>query len=90
MINHDITERQMRMDTELRKDRDGVNEFRLEVRERFEKQDVMLQALMDDLKLRRWILRVMKFIISIGVTIVGVTHGPDWLRHILGLKDINK
>ena len=83
-------ERTARLDAEINGDRTTFREFREEMRARMDRQDKMLESLMDDLKLRRWLARMLKSIILIIVAILGVIHAPHWLHQLLGIEDVNQ
>lgn len=90
MAHEDIHERTGRMEEQMNGDRTTFREFREEMRTRMDNQDKMLESLMDDLKLRRWLARLVKSTILVIVAILGVIHAPHWVHQLLGIEDVNQ
>lgn len=79
-------ERQIRLDTELSRDRNDFLEFKQYVGSRFDRMDIVLAELHDDLKLRRWLVRFAKSALLITLAILSFLHAPQWLHHLLGVE----
>lgn len=83
-------ERQIRLDTELSRDRNDFLEFKQYVGSRFDRMDIVLAELHDDLRLRRWLMKALKSLILILAAILGFIHAPSWLHHLFGTQLVKK
>ena len=72
--------------TSLEEHKEAFKLFEQRLGERLETMQTVLEELQDDLKLRRWLARALKFTIIILISILGFLHAPDWLHKLLGLK----
>ena len=72
--------------TSLEEHKEAFKLFEQKLGERLETMQTVLEELQDDLKLRRWLARALKFTIIILISILGFLHAPDWLHHLLGVQ----
>lgn len=87
MPKDSMSERTARLEEESNGAKASFKEFRTEMRVRLDKQDEMLEKLMDDLKLRRWLAKILKTVILLLVALFGAFHAPHWLYQFFGLPE---
>lgn len=75
----------VKVTTSLEEHKETFKLFEQRMEERLETMQTVLQELQDDLKLRRWLARAVKFILIILISLLGFLHAPNWVHHLLGL-----